>query len=103
LQGENIPEAVEAILNIWSHLMTFFAGAHNCIGFCFSVADIHVSDGRPTALLFALIRELRTFRLELAMPANDIGSTGALQHPFILAERERDDQMPMIVKLCATA
>ncbi|KAJ7195155.1 cytochrome P450 [Mycena rebaudengoi] len=89
----HLPEAVKAIPSVWSNLMTFFAGPHNCIGFRFSVAE-------QKALLFTLIR---AFEFELAIPASEIGSTGALQRPFILAEREKGDQMPLIVKFCARA
>ncbi|KAJ7879689.1 cytochrome P450 [Mycena leptocephala] len=90
---DHLPEAVKAIPSVWSHLMTFFAGPHNCIGFRFSVAE-------QKALLFTLIR---AFEFELAIPASEIGSTGALQRPFLLAEREKGDQMPLIVKSCSRA
>ncbi|KAJ7884436.1 cytochrome P450 [Mycena leptocephala] len=90
---DHLPEAVKTIPSVWSHLMTFFAGPHNCIGFRFSVAE-------QKALLFTLIR---AFEFELAIPASEIGSTGALQRPFLLAEREKGDQMPLIVKLCSRA
>ncbi|KAJ6537154.1 cytochrome P450 [Mycena capillaripes] len=90
---DHLPEAVKAIPSVWSHLMTFFAGPHNCIGFRFSVAE-------QKALLFTLIR---AFEFELAVPASEIGSTGNLQRPVLLAEPEKGDQMPMIVKLCSRA
>ncbi|KAJ6509099.1 cytochrome P450 [Mycena vulgaris] len=90
---DHLPEAVKAIPGVWSHLMTFFAGPHNCIGFRFSVAE-------QKALLFTLIR---AFEFELAIPASEIGSTGALQRPFLLAEREKGDQMPLLVKFCTRA
>ncbi|KAJ7137177.1 cytochrome P450 [Mycena epipterygia] len=90
---DHLPEAVKAIPSVWSHLMTFFAGPHNCIGFRFSVAE-------QKALLFTLIR---AFEFELAIPASEIGSTGGLQRPFLLAEREKGDQMPLIVKLYSRA
>ncbi|KAJ7226177.1 cytochrome P450 [Mycena rebaudengoi] len=85
---DELPEAVKAIPSVWSNLMTFFAGPHSCIGFRFS------------ALLFTLIR---TFEFELAIPASEIGNTGILQRPFVLAERSKGDQMPMIVKFCTRA
>ncbi|KAJ7323280.1 cytochrome P450 [Mycena albidolilacea] len=88
---DHLPEAVKAIPSVWSHLMTFFAGPHNCIGFRFSVAE-------QKALLFTLIR---AFEFELAIPASEIGSTGTLQRPFLLADRKKGDQMPMIVKSCS--
>ncbi|KAJ7274023.1 cytochrome P450 [Mycena rebaudengoi] len=90
---DQLPEAVKAIPSVWSNLITFFAGPHNCIGFRFSIAE-------QKALLFTLIR---AFEFELAIPASEIGSTGALQRPFVLSEREKGDQMPLIVKFCARA
>ncbi|KAJ7215641.1 cytochrome P450 [Mycena rebaudengoi] len=90
---DELPEAVKAIPSVWSNLMTFFAGPHSCIGFCFSVAE-------QKALLFTLIQ---TFEFELAIPASEIGNTGILQRPFVLAERSKGDQMPMIVKFCTRA
>ncbi|KAJ6530003.1 cytochrome P450 [Mycena vulgaris] len=90
---DHLPEAVKAIPGVWSNLMTFFAGPHNCIGFRFSVAE-------QKALLFTLIR---AFEFELAIPASEIGSRGALQRPFLLAEREKGDQMPLLVKFCTRA
>ncbi|KAF8206796.1 cytochrome P450 [Mycena galopus ATCC 62051] len=90
---DHLPETVKAIPSVWSHLMSFYAGPHNCIGQRFSVAE-------QKALLFTLIR---AFEFELAIPANEIGSTGALQRPFLLAEREKGDQMPLIVKLYSRA
>ncbi|KAJ7231825.1 cytochrome P450 [Mycena rebaudengoi] len=88
---DNLPEAVNAIPSVWPHFMTFFAGPHNYIGFRFSLAE-------QKALLFTLIR---AFHFELAIPASGIGSSGPLQRPFVLAEREEGDQMPLIVKFCA--
>ncbi|KAJ7225002.1 cytochrome P450 [Mycena rebaudengoi] len=88
---DHLPEAVKAIPSVWSHLMTFFAGPHNCIGFRFSVAE-------QKALLFTLFR---AFEFELAIPASGIGSTGPLQRPFVVAERDKGDQMPLIVRFCA--
>ncbi|KAJ6530019.1 cytochrome P450 [Mycena vulgaris] len=90
---DHLPEAVKAIPGVWSHLMTFFAGPHNCIGFRFSVAE-------QKALLFTLIR---AFKFELAIPASEISSRGSLQRAFLLAEREKGDQMPLLVKFCARA
>ncbi|KAJ7210279.1 cytochrome P450 [Mycena rebaudengoi] len=36
---DNLPKGIKAIPGVWSNLMTFFAGPHNCIEFQFSVAE----------------------------------------------------------------
>ncbi|KAJ7852740.1 hypothetical protein B0H13DRAFT_1643272, partial [Mycena leptocephala] len=87
---DHLPEAVKAIPIVWSHLITFFLGPRNCIGFRFR--------SQSKLFIHALFTLIRAFEFELAIPASEIGSTGALQHPFLLAEREKGDQMPIIVK-----
>ncbi|KAJ7242990.1 cytochrome P450 [Mycena rebaudengoi] len=88
---EHLPGTVQAIPGVWSNLMTFFAGPHHCIGFRFSLAE-------QKAALFTLIR---AFEFEPAVPKGDIGSISAPQRPFVLSEREKGDQMPLIVRLHA--
>ncbi|KAJ7249865.1 cytochrome P450 [Mycena rebaudengoi] len=56
----------------------------------------HLPDAK--ALLFTLIR---AFEFAPAVPEGAIGSTGRLQRPIILTEREKGDQMPLIVRLCS--
>jgi hypothetical protein len=58
----------------------------------------HVIVHRQKALLFTLIR---AFEFAPAVPEGAIGSTGRLQRPIILTEREKGDQMPLIVRLCS--
>ncbi|KAJ7272313.1 cytochrome P450 [Mycena rebaudengoi] len=87
---DNLPEAVKGIPSVGSNIFTFFAGPHGCIGFRFSIAELK-------ALLFTLIR---AFQFELAIPANQIGSTGIFQRSFVLSAREKGDQMPLIMKFC---
>ncbi|KAJ7242950.1 cytochrome P450 [Mycena rebaudengoi] len=84
---EHLPGAVQAIPGVWSNLMTFFAGHRHCIGFRFSLAE-------QKAALFTLIR---AFEFEPAVPKEDIGSMSAPQRPFVLSEREKGAQMPLII------
>ncbi|KAJ7780141.1 cytochrome P450 [Mycena maculata] len=88
---DNLPEAVTAIPSVYANLFTFYAGAHSCIGFRFSIME-------QKALLFSLVR---TFEFEKAVPEGAIGRTSAtaLQKPIVLAERSKGSQMPLILKL----
>ncbi|KAJ6452450.1 cytochrome P450 monooxygenase, partial [Mycena sanguinolenta] len=84
-----VPEAVEAIPAVWGNLLTFLAGAHNCIGFRFSLAE-------QKALLFVLIRGLE---FERAVADDQIRQSGsALQSPTVVSEGGKG-QMPLMVKL----
>ncbi|KAJ7145531.1 cytochrome P450 [Mycena epipterygia] len=86
---EKVPEAVNAIPGVWANLLTFLAGPHNCIGFRFSLAE-------QKALLFVLIR---AFEFDRAVPDGTMGQTSsALQSPFVVSEREKGSQMPLILK-----
>ncbi|KAJ7863192.1 cytochrome P450 [Mycena leptocephala] len=87
---ENIPEAVKTIPGVWGNILTFWAGPHGCIGYRFSLAE-------QKAMIFTLIR---SFVLELATPVEDIGRTSALAltRPFIISEKEKGTQLPLIVK-----
>ncbi|KAF8207168.1 cytochrome P450 [Mycena galopus ATCC 62051] len=86
---ENVPKATDQIPGMWANLLTFFAGPHNCIGFRFSLVE-------QKALLFTLIR---AFVFENAVPKGGIGrSSTALQRPIVLADRNKNGQMPLIVK-----
>ncbi|KAJ7124284.1 cytochrome P450 [Mycena epipterygia] len=70
---EKVPEAVNGIPGVWANLLTFLAGPHNCIGFRFSIAD--------------------------AVPVEEVGQTSSvLQTSFVVSEREKGSQMPLIVK-----
>ncbi|KAJ7664450.1 cytochrome P450 [Mycena polygramma] len=84
------PEAVDSIPGVWANIMTFWAGPHGCIGYRFSLAE-------QKAMLFMLIR---AFELEMAVPAGDVSRTSALSlaRPFVVSEKEKGTQLPLIVK-----
>ncbi|KAJ7622150.1 cytochrome P450 [Roridomyces roridus] len=85
---EKIPEAANSVPGVWAHLLTFFAGPHNCIGFRFSLVEIK-------ALLFALIR---AFEFEPALPEGDvIPSAVGISRPTI-AGKGSASTLPLIVK-----
>ncbi|KAJ7106475.1 cytochrome P450 [Mycena crocata] len=86
---EHIPEAASSVPGVWSNLLTFFAGPHNCIGFRFSLVE-------QKAILFTLIR---AFKFETAVPEGGIGrSSTPLQRPVVLTDSGMKSQMPLIVK-----
>ncbi|KAF8170987.1 cytochrome P450, partial [Mycena galopus ATCC 62051] len=84
-----IPKAAEAIPAVWGNMLTFLAGPRNCIGFRFSLAE-------QKALLFVLVR---AFEFETAVAAGDIRRAGsAIQAPSVYSEREKGNQMPLLIK-----
>ncbi|KAJ3878890.1 cytochrome P450 [Lentinula edodes] len=58
----NVPNGVQAIPGVWSNLMTFWGGAHGCMGWRFSVTEMKV-------FLFVL---LRSFHFELGVPKDEL-------------------------------
>ncbi|KAJ7616472.1 cytochrome P450 [Roridomyces roridus] len=85
---ENIPATANSVPGIWSHLLTFFAGPHHCIGFRFSLVEIK-------ALLFVL---LRSFEFEPAVPEKDIMPTAlGLRRPVVKG-RDGASRLPLFVK-----
>ncbi|KAJ7480942.1 cytochrome P450 [Mycena latifolia] len=86
---EKVPDAAGDVPGVWAHLLTFFAGPHNCIGFRFSLVEMK-------ALLFTLVR---AFEFEPAVPKGGIGpSASVLQRPVVLADAGKGSQLPLIVK-----
>ncbi|KAJ7480949.1 cytochrome P450 [Mycena latifolia] len=86
---EKVPDAAGDVPSVWAHLLTFFAGPHNCIGFRFSLVEMK-------ALLFTLVR---AFEFEPGVPRGGIGQSAAiLQRPVVLADAGKGSQLPLIVK-----
>ncbi|KAJ6570189.1 cytochrome P450 [Mycena vulgaris] len=86
---EHVPSAANAIPGVWANLLTFLAGAHNCIGFRFSLTE-------QKALLFTLIR---AFEFESAVEEGGIGSsTTPIQRPVVLADKEKTHRLPLVVR-----
>uniref|UniRef100_A0A0W0FP26 Cytochrome p450 n=1 Tax=Moniliophthora roreri TaxID=221103 RepID=A0A0W0FP26_MONRR len=85
---ENLPNTVSGIPGVVNHLITFFSGAHACIGWRFSLVEMK-------ALLFVLIR---TFEFELAVPREDIliKQGYPVQSPFV---RGSGKGLPLRIRL----
>ncbi|KAF7331414.1 Cytochrome P450 [Mycena kentingensis (nom. inval.)] len=82
-------DAAREIPGVYSNLMTFWAGAHNCIGWRFSIAEFK-------AILYALIRAFEF----TAIPGVKIEATGALlvvQRPTV-AGQKHGSELPVMVK-----
>ncbi|KDQ16690.1 hypothetical protein BOTBODRAFT_106698 [Botryobasidium botryosum FD-172 SS1] len=80
------PEKSTGIPSVYSHLGTFLAGPHACIGHRFAVVEMK-------ALLFMLIRDIS---FELAVPFEDIeGKTSIVTRPLVKSQKEKGHQLPM--------
>ncbi|CAL1709423.1 unnamed protein product [Somion occarium] len=86
---ESPPEGAAEIPGVWGHLLTFLGGPRACIGYRFSLVEMK-------AILFALVR---AFEFELAVKPEDlIKKSGIVQRPVIISEKEKGNQMPLLVK-----
>ncbi|KAI9443950.1 cytochrome P450 [Lactarius indigo] len=86
---ESVPEAAHALPSVYSHLVTFIAGAHACIGYRFSVVE-------TKAILFTLVRG---FEFELALPAEDIvRRTSIVGRPAIASNPAAGPQLPLLIR-----
>jgi len=86
---ESIPDTVEHVPGVWSHMMSFLGGARACIGYRFSLVEMK-------ALIFTLVR---AFEFDLAVPAHEITMKQAIvQRPFVRSEMEKGSQLPLLIK-----
>ncbi|KAJ7615793.1 cytochrome P450 [Mycena rosella] len=87
-----LPQNVNDIPGVYSNLLAFLGGPHNCIGAKFSLAEMK-------ALLFTLVR---AFELEMAVPNDDVErTTSPVGKPFVRSEKEKGTQMPLLLKSCS--
>ncbi|KAI0675088.1 cytochrome P450 [Trametes maxima] len=86
---DTLPETVSGIPGVWANTLTFGGGLHGCLGYRFSINQIKV-------VAFTL---LRSFELELAVPATDIGkSSTTFVRPIQISNPERGPHLPMLVR-----
>ncbi|KAJ7609506.1 cytochrome P450 [Roridomyces roridus] len=87
---DDLPEAVSALPGVWANLLTFYAGAHTCIGFRFAIVEVKV-------LLFTL---LRAFEFAPAVPTGGVVPklAGVLQRPSLLLPDKKGAALPMVVR-----
>ncbi|KAF7318705.1 hypothetical protein HMN09_00382300 [Mycena chlorophos] len=76
---DNIPAAASSVPSVWANQFTFLAGAHNCIGFRFALAELK-------ALLFTLVC---AFEITPAVPKERMGPVRArqVQLPSVLGAK----------------
>ncbi|KAI5899133.1 cytochrome P450 [Schizophyllum commune H4-8] len=85
-------DAIKNVPSVWSHLFSFSAGSHACIGFRFSIAEMK-------ALLFILVR---AFEFELAVPVDDLKvRASVVQRPALISQPEATAQLPIIIRSAA--
>ncbi|KAI0039550.1 cytochrome P450 [Auriscalpium vulgare] len=85
---DSIPDKVQEIPSIFSHLLTFIAGAHACIGYRFSIIEMK-------AILFTFVR---AFDFELAVsPEEIIRKTMIVARPVVESESDFGHQLPILI------
>ncbi|KAK2463019.1 hypothetical protein APHAL10511_004674 [Amanita phalloides] len=86
---ECLPESVNAIPGIWSHLLSFWGGPRSCIGFRFAITEMK-------ALVFTLVR---AFEFDLAVPADRISEEiGLGTKPTLTTDSGTHCQLPLLIK-----
>ncbi|KAJ7617996.1 cytochrome P450 [Roridomyces roridus] len=91
--SQALPSATSAIPGVYTHLLTFFGGAHNCIGYRFALVELK-------AIIFTLVR---AFEFTPAVPSEDVvpQAVGLIHRPAVV---DRDNKtkktgMPLVVKV----
>ncbi|KAF7305327.1 hypothetical protein HMN09_00784500 [Mycena chlorophos] len=76
---DNVPDAASAVPGVWANQFTFLAGAHNCIGFRFALAELK-------AILFTLVC---AFEITPALPKERTGPirSGQIQEPSVIGAK----------------
>nr|GAT50395.1 predicted protein [Mycena chlorophos] len=76
---DNIPAAASSVPGVWANQFTFLAGAHNCIGFRFALAELK-------AILFTLVL---AFEITPALPKERTGPirSGQIQEPSVIGAK----------------
>lgn len=106
---ENPPECVSDIPGVWGHVLSFLGGPRACIGYRFSLVEYvaeyaHICTQPPHHSFFFRFKVivftlLRAFEFDLAVPSSDIiKKANIVTRPIVKSERERGNQMPMLVR-----
>ncbi|KAJ7609472.1 cytochrome P450 [Roridomyces roridus] len=86
-----LPEAISAIPGVYAHLLTFFGGTHNCIGYRFALLEIK-------AILYAVVR---AFEFTPAIPKERIvpQALGLIHRPAVVGEdKSQISGLPLVVR-----
>ncbi|KAJ7648090.1 cytochrome P450 [Roridomyces roridus] len=89
-----LPSATSAIPGVYTHLLTFFGGAHNCIGYRFALVELK-------AIIFTLVR---AFEFAPAVPSEDVvpQAVGLIHRPAVVGKDEKKTKktgLPLVVKV----
>ncbi|KZV64003.1 cytochrome P450 [Peniophora sp. CONT] len=85
----DLPDTVKDLPGVWSNMLTFFGGAHACIGYRFSIAEMK-------ALLFTIVR---SFEFELPIAPMDImRKTMIVGRPSLTTDPAAGNQLPLLIR-----
>ncbi|KAJ7617984.1 cytochrome P450 [Roridomyces roridus] len=91
--SQALPSATSAIPGVYTHLLTFFGGAHNCIGYRFALVELK-------AIIFTLVR---AFEFTPAVPSEDIvpQAVGLIHRPAVVEKDNKTKKtgLPLVVKV----
>ncbi|EMD33505.1 hypothetical protein CERSUDRAFT_118080 [Gelatoporia subvermispora B] len=85
---ESLPDAVSAVPGVWGNMLTFLGGPRACIGYRFAIVELK-------ALIFILVR---AFEFEPAEEIITITNMMAFKRPSVANEKEKGNQLPLLVK-----
>ncbi|KAJ7607721.1 cytochrome P450 [Roridomyces roridus] len=90
---QTLPTGTSAIPGVYTHLMTFFGGVHNCIGYRFALVELK-------AIIFTLVR---AFEFAPAVRSEDVvpQAVGLILHrPAVVGkDRGKTAGLPLVVKV----
>ncbi|KZV73158.1 cytochrome P450 [Peniophora sp. CONT] len=84
-----LPDTVKDLPGVWSNMLTFFGGAHACIGYRFSIAEMK-------AILFTIVR---SFEFELPIAPMDVTrKTMIVGRPLLTTDPAAGNQLPLLIR-----
>jgi cytochrome P450 len=85
MDGRQLPAEVHNVPGVWGNMMTFWGGAHACIGFRFSLLECDLFILFPFICYNSLCRE------------DQDEHTLVVTRPIWTKEREKGPQLPLLV------
>ncbi|KAJ7651324.1 cytochrome P450 [Roridomyces roridus] len=86
-----LPAASSSIPGVYTHLLTFFGGVHNCIGYRFALVELK-------AIIFTLVR---AFEFAPAVPSEDVvpQAVGLISRPAVVGkDMSKKAGLPLVIK-----
>ncbi|CEL63637.1 Cholesterol 24-hydroxylase OS=Mus musculus GN=Cyp46a1 PE=2 SV=1 [Rhizoctonia solani AG-1 IB] len=85
----NLPDTVNDMPGVWSHLMTFIHGPNSCIGYRFAIIEVK-------ALLYSLVR---AFEFGIDPSLEIVAKTMLVSRPCVKGDSDNINKMPLICKI----